>query len=142
MLLATLAAVALLLAIAGVYGVLSYSVSQRRIEVGVRLALGASAASVLRLVLVQGLTPVFIGILAGVAGALMLSRLMTSLLFGLTQLNVPTYLGVAAILLGAATLSCYLPARDALRVDVLQALRCPGRRAAIARIPAPSSTVV
>jgi putative ABC transport system permease protein len=123
MLLATLAAVALLLAIAGVYGVLSYTVSQRRSEVGVRLALGASRASVLRLVMVQGLAPVAIGIVMGAVGAIVLSRFMASLLFGMTPLDLPTYVGVAALLLGAAALSCYLPARDAMRVDVLQALR-------------------
>jgi putative ABC transport system permease protein len=122
-LLAALAAVALLLAVAGVYGVLSYSVSQRRSEVGVRMALGASRASVMRLVMAQGLVPVAIGLMAGVVGAVALSRFMTSLLFGMTPVDVPTYIVVATLLLGAAALACYLPARDAMRVDVLAALR-------------------
>jgi putative ABC transport system permease protein len=122
-LLAALAAVALLLAVAGVYGVLSYSVSQRRSEVGVRMALGASRTSVLRLVMAQGLVPVAIGLMAGVVGAVALSRFMTSLLFGMTPVDVPTYIVVATLLLGAAALACYLPARDAMRVDVLAALR-------------------
>lgn len=123
LLLASLAGVALLLAIAGVYGVLSYTVSQRRSEVGVRMALGASRASVLRLVMTQGLVPVGVGLVAGLAGALALSRFMTTLLFGMTPLDMPTYVGVAMLLLGTAALACYLPARDAMRVDVLAALR-------------------
>jgi predicted permease len=123
LLLAALAALALLLAVGGVYGVLSYSVSQRRTEVGVRLALGASTHSVLRLVMVQGLVPVVVGIVVGAAGAVALSRSMASLLFGMTPLDIPTYAGVASLLLAAAALSCYLPAREAMRVDVLQALR-------------------
>jgi putative ABC transport system permease protein len=123
LLLAALAGLALLLAVGGVYGVLSYSVSQRRTEVGVRLALGASTQSVLRLVMVQGLVPVAVGIVLGAAGAVALSRSMASLLFGMTPLDVPTYAGVASLLLTAAALSCYLPAREAMRVDVLQALR-------------------
>lgn len=122
-LLAALAALALLLAVGGVYGVLSYSVSQRRAEVGVRLALGASTRSVMRLVMRQGLVPVVVGIVIGAAGAVALSRSMASLLFGMTPLDLPTYFGVAALLLAAAALSCYLPARDAMRVDVVQALR-------------------
>jgi putative ABC transport system permease protein len=122
-LLAALAAVALLLALAGVYGVLSYTVSRRRAEVGVRMALGASRASVLRLVMSQGMRPVAIGLVVGVLGALALSRYMASLLFGVTPLDVPTYASVALVLGAAAGLACYLPARDAMRVDVLTAIR-------------------
>lgn len=123
LLLATLAGLALLLAVGGTYGVLAYTVSQRRAEVGVRLALGASSRSVLRLVMLQGLAPVMVGIVIGVAGAFALSRSMSTLLFGLTPADPPTYLTVAALLMATAALSCYLPARDAMRVDVLQALR-------------------
>jgi putative ABC transport system permease protein len=123
LLLAALAGVALLLALAGVYGVLSYSVSRRRTEIGMRMALGASTSSVLRLVLSQGMRPVVIGLVAGVGGAMALSRYMASLLFGVTRLDVPTYAGVALLLTAAAALACYLPARDAMKVDVLTALR-------------------
>ena len=123
LLLASLAAVALLLALAGVYGVLSYSVSRRRTEIGMRMALGASRSNVMRLVLSQGMHPVIIGLVAGIAGAFALSRYMTSLLFGVTPVDAPTYAGVAALLAVAAVLACYLPARDAMKVDVLTALR-------------------
>jgi putative ABC transport system permease protein len=122
-LLAALAVTALVLALAGIYGVLSYAVSQRRSEMGVRMALGASKGSVLRLVMLQGMRPVVIGLVVGVAGAVALSRFMTSLLFGVTPSDWPTYAGVALLLLVAAALSCFVPARDALRVDVTAALR-------------------
>jgi predicted permease len=123
LLLVALAGIALLLAIAGVYGVLSYTVSQRKSEVGVRVALGASRASVMGLVIRQGMTPVVVGLAVGVAGALALSRFMSTLLYGLTPVDLPTYAGVALLLAGAAALACYLPAREAVRVDVLAALR-------------------
>ena len=123
LLLGALASVALLLALAGVYGVLSYSVSRRRTEIGMRMALGASRSSVLGLVVSQGMRPVILGLVAGVLGAFALSRYMTTLLFGVTPLDAPTYAGVAALLGVAAILACYLPARDALRVDVLTAIR-------------------
>jgi putative ABC transport system permease protein len=123
LLLAALAAVALLLALAGVYGVLSYSVSRRRTEIGMRMALGASASSVLRLIISQGMRPVVIGLVVGLTGAIALSRYMATLLFGVTALDAPTYAGVALLLATAAVLACYLPARDAMRVDVLTALR-------------------
>lgn len=123
MLLAALAVIALVLALAGIYGVLSYTVSQRRSEMGVRMALGASSGSVLRLVMVQGMRPVVIGLLVGIASAMALSRLMSSLLFGVTPGDWPTYAAVAALLLGAAALSCFVPARNALRVNVTAALR-------------------
>ena len=123
LLLAALAAVALLLALGGVYGVLSYSVSRRRSEIGMRMALGASRSSVLKLIVTQGMRPVVLGLALGLMGAVALSRYMASLLFGVTRLDVPTYLGVALLLAGAAVLACYFPARDAMRVDVLTALR-------------------
>jgi putative ABC transport system permease protein len=123
LLLAALASVALLLALGGVYGVLAYSVSRRRTEIGMRMALGASAATVMRLVISQGMRPVVIGLIAGVLGAIGLSRYMASLLFGVTRLDAPTYAGVAVLLAGAAMLACYLPARDAMKVDVLTAIR-------------------
>jgi putative ABC transport system permease protein len=87
------------------------------------MALGASAATVMRLVISQGMRPVMIGLIAGVLGAIGLSRYMASLLFGVTRLDAPTYAGVAVLLAGAAMLACYLPARDAMKVDVLTAIR-------------------
>jgi putative ABC transport system permease protein len=123
MLLGALAVIALVLALAGIYGVLSYAVSQRRSEMGLRMALGASGRSVLKLVMFQGMRPVMIGLVIGIGGALALSRLMTSLLFGMTPADVPTYAVVAALLAGAAALACYVPARDALRVDVTATLK-------------------
>jgi putative ABC transport system permease protein len=123
LLLAALAGLALLLALGGVYGVLAYSVSRRRTEIGMRMALGASASTVMRLVISQGMRPVVIGLAAGVLGAVALSRYIASLLFGITRLDAPTYAAVAALLAAAAGLACYLPARDAMRVDVLTALR-------------------
>jgi putative ABC transport system permease protein len=123
MLLAALAVIALVLALAGIYGVLSYAVSQRRSEMGVRMALGASTGSVLRLVMVQGMRPVVVGLVLGFASAMALSRLMSSLLFGVTAVDWPTYAAVAMLLLGAAALSCVVPARHALSVNVTAALR-------------------
>lgn len=123
LLLAALAVIALVLAWAGIYGVLSYTVSQRRSEMGLRVALGASGRSVLGLVMLQGMRPVMIGLIIGIGGALALSRLMTSLLFGMTPADLPTYAVVAALLAAAAALACYVPARDALRVDVTATLK-------------------
>ncbi len=123
LLLAALAAVALVMALAGVYGVLSYAVSQRRSEVGVRMALGASRSNVLRLILAQGMRPVVIGLVIGTAGALWLSRAMSTLLFNMSAGDWPTYTAVAMLLAGAAALACYVPARAALRVDVTSTLR-------------------
>jgi putative ABC transport system permease protein len=123
LLLVALAAVALVMALAGVYGVLSYSVSQRRSEVGVRLALGASNRSVLNLIVRQGMQPVVIGLVVGTAAAFWLSRAMSALLFDMTAADWPTYTAVAMLLAGAAALACYVPARAALRVDVTSTLR-------------------
>jgi predicted permease len=122
-LLAGLAGTALVLALAGIYGVLSYAVSQRRAEMGVRMALGASAGSVLGLVMRQGMRPVVTGLVLGIIGALGLSRFLTGLLYGMTASDWTTYVAVAALLAGAAALACYVPAREALRVDVTATLR-------------------
>lgn len=122
-LLASLAALALLLALAGVYGVLAYTVSRRRPELGVRVALGATTRDVFGLVLAQGMRPVVIGVVAGILGAVALSRFMASLLFGVTRGDVATYAAMSALLLGVAAVACWIPARSALRVDVVAALR-------------------
>ena len=115
--------VALLLAIAGVYGVMAYSVSLRTREIGVRVALGASSREVLGLILGQGLRTIFIGMAVGFAGALGLTRALGSMLFGVTATDPLTFAGVALLLVAAALLACYMPARRATRVDPLIALR-------------------
>lgn len=122
MLLGAFAGVAMLLALAGVYGVLAYSVSRRTTEIGVRLALGASHGSVMRLVVTQGMRPVLVGVGAGLAGAFVLSRLMTSFLFGVTPADPLTYAAAAAALTLAGALSCYVPARQTLAIDPVTAL--------------------
>jgi putative ABC transport system permease protein len=123
LLLVTFAGVALVLAVAGVYGVLAYSVARRTSEIGVRIALGAQQRRVLRLVVVQGLRPVLAGIAVGLAATFWLSRLMASLLFEIEPHDPATYVTVAAVLIGVAALACYLPARRVLRIDPAIALR-------------------
>jgi putative ABC transport system permease protein len=123
LLLASFAGVALLLALAGIYGVLSYSVSRRTAEIGVRLALGASPGGVLGLIVRQGMKPVLLGGVAGIAAAALLTRLMRTLLFGISATDVLTYAAVTGVLGAAALLSCYWPARQAIKVDVVAALR-------------------
>ncbi|HET9401629.1 MAG TPA: ABC transporter permease [Candidatus Acidoferrales bacterium] len=117
------AGTALLLAVAGIYGVMAYSVTQRTREFGVRIALGASSGNVLGMVLSQGLRTALIGVVIGVAGALVLTRTIQSLLFGVTSTDPVTFSGVALLLVGVAALACYIPARRATRVDPMEALR-------------------
>jgi predicted permease len=114
---------AVLLAVAGVYGVLAYTVSRRTAEIGVRLALGASPGGVLRRVFSGGMYPVVAGLAAGAAASLWLSRLMENLLFGIQPTDPATYLAVVAMLTCVAALACYIPARRVLRVDPAIALR-------------------
>jgi predicted permease len=115
--------VALLLATAGVFGVMAYSVSRRTREIGVRVALGASSGEVLRMILSQGLRTIFFGVAIGIAGSLALTRTAESLLFGVTATDPLTFGGVTLLLAGAALLACYIPARRAMRVDPMVALR-------------------
>ena len=115
---------ALLLAAIGLYGVMAYAVVQRTREFGVRLALGAQRADVLRLVLGQGVRLAAMGLAAGLAAALLLTGFMSSLLFGLTASNPLAYAGVAAVLAAVAGLACLIPALRATRVDPNVALRC------------------
>jgi len=114
---------ALLLATAGVFGVMAYSVSRRTPEIGVRVALGADRSDILRMILRQGLLTIFVGVAIGIAGALALTRTVESLLFGVTPTDPLTFAGVTLLLVGAALLACYIPARRATRVDPVIALR-------------------
>ena len=122
-LLAITGAMVLTLGIVGIYGVIAYAVTQRTREIGIRMALGAQSTGLRQLFVRQGLLLAGIGAVIGLGAAAGLTRLMSSLLFGVTALDPLTYAGVAAILIAAAALASYLPARRATRVDPLDALR-------------------
>jgi len=119
----TFAGTALALAVAGIYGVMSYTVAQRRREIGVRVALGASAGQVFRLIVGQALATTAIGVTLGVMAALGLARTVERLLFGIAPTDPVTFASVIATLTAAAMLACYLPARRATHLDPIQALR-------------------
>ena len=123
-LLGLFALLAMILAATGIYGVMSYSVAQRTQEIGVRMALGARPLDVLKLVVRQGMMLALIGVIVGLAGALALTRVMSSLLFGVTERDPITFVAVAALLIVVAFISCFVPAHRATRVDPLIALRC------------------
>jgi len=122
-LLGVFAALALVMSCVGIYGVLSYVVGQRTHEIGIRLALGASRWGVLRMVLGQGSKLVLLGAALGLAGAVVLTRLMAKLLFGVSAHDPLTFAGVGTLLFLVALAACYIPARRALRVDPILALR-------------------
>jgi predicted permease len=122
-LLAIAGAMALILGIVGIYGVIAYAVTQRTREIGIRMALGAQASGLRQMFVRQGLLLAGIGAIIGLGAAAGLTRLMSSLLFGVAAVDPLTYAGVAAILIAAAALASYVPARRATRVDPLDALR-------------------
>lgn len=122
-LLAAFAALAVLLATVGIYGVTSYAVAQRTHEIGVRLALGAKTGDVLRLVVGPGMLLAGIGIAIGLIGSLAVTRLLASLLYGVTATDPLTMIAVAALLALVALAACLIPARRAARIDPLMALR-------------------
>jgi predicted permease len=114
---------ALLLATIGIYGVLSYSITRRTSEIGLRVALGASGINILRMTIGQGIRPALLGIVLGAIGAWWLSRYIATLLFGVKPFDALTYAAVAALLLLTALAACYLPGRRAMRTDPAIALR-------------------
>jgi putative ABC transport system permease protein len=114
---------ALLLAGVGIYGVMAYSVNQRKQELGIRLALGASRGDIFRLVVGRGMLLTACGVVVGVLASLALTRLLSTLLFGVRAMDVGVFSAAALVLAGAAFLACLVPARRATRVDPIVALR-------------------
>jgi putative ABC transport system permease protein len=124
LLLSVFATLAVVLASVGIYGVMSYSVSQRVHEIGIRLALGAQPSQVVKLVAGRGMAPVFAGVAIGLAGAFALTRVMTSLLYGVSATDSTTFVIVPVLLIAVAALASYIPSRRATKVDPMVALRC------------------
>jgi putative ABC transport system permease protein len=123
MLLTLFSSLSLVLAALGIYGVISYAVAQRTSEIGIRMALGAQTTDVLRMIGATGLRLALAGTAAGAIGAFALTRFLSGLLFGVSSVDVLTFLTMAALLIAVTLLACYVPARRASRVDPLIALR-------------------
>jgi putative ABC transport system permease protein len=123
LLLASFAGLALLLAAVGIYGVLSYTVRRRVREIGIRMALGASHTDILKMVVTDGMKPILVGIAIGIAGALALSRVIASLIFGIRPSDPLTFTGVACLLIAVGILANLLPAYRATRVEPVRTLR-------------------
>jgi putative ABC transport system permease protein len=117
------AAIAFALAALGIYGVISYGVTERTHELGIRVALGAQRGDVLKLVLAQGARLAAIGIAAGLAGAWIVTRLMTTILYGVPATDFYTYAAIAILLAGVALVASYIPSRRAMALDPVMALR-------------------
>jgi len=117
------AALAILLAAIGIYGVMSYAVTQRTREIGIRMALGAGRREVLNLVLRQGFTMITLGLALGLAGAMLMTRVLRTLLFGVSTTDPSVFAAIVVLLSATAWIATYLPARRATRVDPLVALR-------------------
>ena len=122
-LLAFFAALALILSAIGIYGVISYLTGQRLHEIGIRMALGASRKDVLRMVLGEGMRTTLTGIVVGILAAIGLTRLITQIIYGVGATDPFTFGGVTVLLVAVALLACYIPARRAMRVDPIIALR-------------------